>query len=198
MGKLRPVFLRPLCDLLAAHTTTPDRSWFAIWEGGGWLDGPGASLSATRDGCPPPRIEHATERWQLDLRAPRFGLPYSREYLLFWPDDHAWCVATEIDFDNTLVGGSRPLIDAIAGSPALKAFAISAGAPPRATRSTFSCTKRAWVREPGAARTTAWRARFAQRPAPGRPHDRSRRQAAHRAAARRRSSRAEARSRAGR
>jgi hypothetical protein len=63
--------------------------------------------------------------------APRFELP-GRAYLLLraplsavcgaetalhaaanlvWPDDHSWCVATEIDFDSTLVGASRKLID---------------------------------------------------------------------------------------
>lgn len=29
----------------------------------------------------------------------------------WWPDDHAWCVANEIDFDFTCVGGSPALID---------------------------------------------------------------------------------------
>src|SRR6185312_13427804 len=38
-GNLRPVSLRPLCDLLAAHTSTPDRIWFAVWEGWGWWGG---------------------------------------------------------------------------------------------------------------------------------------------------------------
>jgi len=32
---------------------------------------------------------------------------------LIWPDDHAWCVASEIDWDSTLVAGPRPLINAI-------------------------------------------------------------------------------------
>jgi hypothetical protein len=30
---------------------------------------------------------------------------------LFWPYDHAWCVATEIDFDFTCFGGTPTLID---------------------------------------------------------------------------------------
>jgi hypothetical protein len=63
--------------------------------------------------------------------APKFELP-GRTYLLLrallsavcesetelhaaanlvWPDDHSWWVATEIDFDSTLVGGSRELAD---------------------------------------------------------------------------------------
>jgi hypothetical protein len=32
---------------------------------------------------------------------------------LWWPDDRAWCVASEIDFRSTYVGGSRALIDRV-------------------------------------------------------------------------------------
>lgn len=43
---------------------------------------------------------------------------------LIWPDDHAWCVATEIDFDSTLVGGSRSLVDAILTDDTFEAFEV--------------------------------------------------------------------------
>lgn len=43
---------------------------------------------------------------------------------LIWPDDHAWCVATEIDFDSTLVGGSRELVDAILADDTFEAFEV--------------------------------------------------------------------------
>lgn len=36
---------------------------------------------------------------------------------LFWPADRAWCVASEIDFDSTLVGGTIELVDAILRAP---------------------------------------------------------------------------------
>ncbi len=35
---------------------------------------------------------------------------------LIWPADHAWCLASEIDFDSTVVGGPQSLIDAILAS----------------------------------------------------------------------------------
>jgi hypothetical protein len=65
--------------------------------------------------------------------APKFELP-GRKYLLVkaplpavceaeselssaanlvWPDDHSWCVTTEIDLDSTRLGGSRALVDAL-------------------------------------------------------------------------------------
>ncbi|MDO5494425.1 MAG: hypothetical protein Q4G64_01765, partial [bacterium] len=43
---------------------------------------------------------------------------------LWWPADRAWCVATEIDFDSTLVGGSAAAIDAVLASPDLEALPI--------------------------------------------------------------------------
>ena len=43
---------------------------------------------------------------------------------LIWPSDHSWLVASEVDFDSTLVGGSAALIEAIVDSPALEAWAV--------------------------------------------------------------------------
>jgi len=40
----------------------------------------------------------------------------------WWPDDHAWCVASEIDFPYTYVGGSQELIAAIIDDPAIEAL----------------------------------------------------------------------------
>lgn len=43
---------------------------------------------------------------------------------LIWPADHSWFVASEVDFDSTLVGGSTVLIDAILESPKLEAWEV--------------------------------------------------------------------------
>jgi hypothetical protein len=43
---------------------------------------------------------------------------------LIWPADHSWLVASEVDFDSTLVGGSNELIEAIVGSPTLEAWQV--------------------------------------------------------------------------
>ncbi|MFI0453806.1 hypothetical protein [Actinomadura sp. 6N118] len=45
---------------------------------------------------------------------------------LFWPDDRAWCVATDIDRDSTYVGGSAELIRELVADERLEAFAIEA------------------------------------------------------------------------
>ena len=36
---------------------------------------------------------------------------------IWWPEDHAWCVATDIDLFDTYVGGSRECIKAILSDP---------------------------------------------------------------------------------
>lgn len=43
---------------------------------------------------------------------------------LFWPADQSWCVATEIDFDSTLLGGDTDVIDAVLASPHLETWPI--------------------------------------------------------------------------
>ncbi|MGC3995916.1 MAG: hypothetical protein QM779_17670 [Propionicimonas sp.] len=43
---------------------------------------------------------------------------------LIWPADHAWCVASEIDFDSTIVAGPRDLVDAVLAAPAVEALEV--------------------------------------------------------------------------
>ncbi len=43
---------------------------------------------------------------------------------LIWPADHSWLVASEVDFDSTLVGGSAALVEAIVESPNLEAWRV--------------------------------------------------------------------------
>ncbi len=43
----------------------------------------------------------------------------------WWPASRGWCVATEIDFDSTLVGGSNALVKQILDDGRLEAFPVS-------------------------------------------------------------------------
>jgi len=43
---------------------------------------------------------------------------------LMWPADRAWFVASEIDFDSTLVGGTTDLVRAILDDPTLDAWSV--------------------------------------------------------------------------
>ena len=145
-GSLPLAIARALVDVLGDHTPTRDRCWFAAWEGrGDPRDGSAVLLTigGSPDNAPttpPPGTyrEKPTER-------PTFTLPHRGYYLargplaaaletvygitwgyqsasIWWPDDRAWCVATEVDFDWTYVGGSTECIAAILGDRRLEAL----------------------------------------------------------------------------
>lgn len=48
---------------------------------------------------------------------------------LFWPQDHAWCVASEIDLFCTLVGGSNELAESLLADPQLEVWRVFADDP---------------------------------------------------------------------
>jgi len=50
--------------------------------------------------------------------------PFVHTPSLLWPDDHAWCLATEVDLDSTLIGGSRALAAALIAAPGLEVLEI--------------------------------------------------------------------------
>jgi hypothetical protein len=47
---------------------------------------------------------------------------------ILWPEDHAWVLATEIDFDSTLVAGTRALIHELLQTPGLEVLPIGTDA----------------------------------------------------------------------
>jgi hypothetical protein len=51
--------------------------------------------------------------------------PFWRESpSLIWPADRSWFVASEVDFDSTVIGGSRSLVDALIDAPGLEVFEV--------------------------------------------------------------------------
>lgn len=127
---------RALVQVLARHTGSPDACWMCLWDGYGDLH-PGSSWAtvfASTPGAvrpPPPPRTYPPQR-------ERVKLPH-RDYLLFhgavsqaagwdegpnlwWPDDRTWCVASEIDFPYTYVGGSKGLVDEILRDADLEAL----------------------------------------------------------------------------
>ncbi len=173
-GEPSSEILLALVSHLRSSTTTPDRCFFAIWDGWGDLKGTSRGLHAlTTD--PPPRS--ALARWRVkrarrsSLEAlvtprdsfvadraaeaenrPRFefepktGRPYllgtgpldvilevadntsfdhpGLPVAMWWPADRAWFVASEIDFESTVVGGSPELRDSLLSDRELEAFEV--------------------------------------------------------------------------
>jgi hypothetical protein len=122
-----------LVSTLRAHTSTPNSCWLAIWHGYSQLTGSIIVCSVQQRGPrarPPQRRTITRFEPPAGLAvAPTVSLP-SREYFLYrgpievvprfehmpghlqtpnmwWPEDRAWFVATEIDFNSTLVACTR-------------------------------------------------------------------------------------------
>ena len=150
-GNLPAELLRILCATLAQHTSTPASCWFCLWDGYGWLHGsPAVAIMGTHGSIHvPPAFPPEV------LDGPRVRLP-GRDYLLFagplaaalqlgwtdpygfffpqspnlfWPTDHAWCVASEIDLLCTMVGGSDDLAEALLADPRLEAWRVQPDDP---------------------------------------------------------------------
>lgn len=146
-GELEPVSLAALLRVLRGYTATPDECWFCLWEGWGWLPGhPSAAVLGSSEPQPPafppevlsgPRVrlpgrDHLLFAGSLESALaighwprPDWFLPQSPQ--LMWPGDHAWCLGTEIDFDSTLVAGSRALVDELLASDALEVWEVQPG-----------------------------------------------------------------------
>jgi hypothetical protein len=56
------------------------------------------------------------------LALPALDGTFGQSPNLWWPADHAWCVATEIDLPWTYIGGPRGLIDAILADDRIEAL----------------------------------------------------------------------------
>jgi hypothetical protein len=132
-GSLRDIDLAALIGVLAAHTSTADRCSFCIWNGYGWDSAVSLSLKrrwlgrlrARRRSPPVPNpIPHEV------FVGPKVAMR-DLEYLLYegaiakatafvghhvrpnlwWPDDRAWVVASDIDLCWTYIAGSHALVD---------------------------------------------------------------------------------------
>jgi len=108
-----------LAAILTAYTTPPGACWFAVWEGF-------ADLDRKWRTAPVLSIPHR-KLLVLEGTLPEVGSTLSesawhyRSPSLWWPEDRAWCVATEVDFTWSYVGGSIPCIQQLLNDPELEA-----------------------------------------------------------------------------
>ena len=134
-GNLDAAALRALCRVLIDRTPAPE-CFFALWEGWGWVDGGGVFPRPARPAYPPevlarPRLQLPNRNYLLFggplTGSPSFANPYTdrlQSPSLCWPADRSWCVATEIDFDSTIVAGGAELVAAVLASPELEAWPV--------------------------------------------------------------------------
>ena len=113
---------RTLAEVLRSLTLTPDSCFFCLWQGYGNID--------TRLYKASSRVR-APGRDYLLFRGPigaimafitRDGPFWGHSPSIWWPEDRAWCVATDIDLFDTYVGGSEESIEAVLSNPELEAL----------------------------------------------------------------------------
>lgn len=137
VGSLPEGELEALVAVLRHHTGTPDHTWFAVWEGCG-LEGGSGYLVPSGEPVPSPpvappevlagpRLERPNRSYvllegSLDDATAVGKLLHGQSANLWWPEDRAWCVATEIDFSWTYVGGTEDLVADVLASPVLEAL----------------------------------------------------------------------------
>lgn len=108
-----PVEVRSvLVTVLERHTQSPDQCWFAIWEGWGGIE-------SVMQGVP--TFDLPNRRYYLlegPIHAAKESVDqgWNNSVSLWWPNDREWCVATEVDFNTTYVGGSSACIAALLSS----------------------------------------------------------------------------------
>jgi len=108
-----------LASLLRPHTTTQDVFWFCVWEGYGYFD---AKRYRDLPRVTVPQRSYVLYRGPLDaVTSFHWGWIWQSPNL-WWPDDHAWCVATEIDLPETYVGGSQACIEQILADDQLESI----------------------------------------------------------------------------
>lgn len=125
-GSLPRALAEVLVERLRPFTTAPGRCRHLVWDGYGDL--PGGDLERV------PRVRHpwrdyvllsgpveaaAAPLWQGEGGFARYQSPN-----LWWPQDRAWFVATEIDFSWTYVAGSAACVDALLREPRLETFTV--------------------------------------------------------------------------
>ena len=90
-----------LASLLSRNTGTPHRCNFAWWEGG--FHGDRKRLEAVEIG----EYQYFVYQRELDETPPRDSPN------LWWPEDRAWCVATDVDSFFTILGGSQDCVNKV-------------------------------------------------------------------------------------
>lgn len=136
-----------LCKILTAHTGESEHCYFGLCTIQSWLDSFSASELKPLLKLPMGRdyIVLAGPLWAVDQisrvrttdpkQAKQFLLresysPQDKKFgdifrdvpNLIWPSDHSWFVASEVDFDSTLLGGDAKLVEAIVNSPRFEAW----------------------------------------------------------------------------
>ena len=123
LGELPETVAPPLVAILKRHTNTPARCYLCIWEGYGSFEE--QFPQAARVALPDRTYLLFVGPIEAVLKLATWDNAITLPPNLWWPADRAWCCATEIDFLETLVGGSAACVDEILACPELETFRLS-------------------------------------------------------------------------
>jgi hypothetical protein len=148
-GELPEALAVRLAVVLASYTNRPECSYFAVWDG--WDT---SRLVFSFDGDTPENVqgrkreaaeEEAVAWCDLVQSGPAFTLPnrgmrllrgplkaldefyrfHHRPPSLWWPEDRAWCVGTDVDLMTSYLGASDACINAVLADEKIEALPVS-------------------------------------------------------------------------
>lgn len=120
-GSMPEEIARVLRDVLNRHTSS-ERWWFATWHGFGTTYVPGVESAPTFD--LPGRTYYLSVGSAADVTASVWADFGRQSANIWWPDDRAWCVATEIDLVWTYVAASADAVMELVVRGELEAFRL--------------------------------------------------------------------------
>lgn len=126
LGELEIEELDRLCHVLARRSADPDDCFFGFCTIHSWV-----AQAVSPEQWRQPKLKLPWGRDHVVARGPllaidqiRTGDAWRVAPNLIWPADRSWLVVSEVDFDSTLVGGSRALVDALVGDAELEVYEV--------------------------------------------------------------------------
>jgi hypothetical protein len=112
-----------LTPILATHSISTEGR-FLLWEGFGDLNDSVFNPKV-------PKVNHPMRSYYL-LRGPFDSYSqFSQDPSYWWPDDRAWCLCTDTDFEWSYLAGSRECIDEVLAVPLMDAVETKPENPAR-------------------------------------------------------------------
>jgi hypothetical protein len=148
-GQLERDVCARLARLFRPFTTTPQSAWYCVWGGWGGLAGPEVELAPAIDSRSyrvfrgpleaitglvfdiedPRSVAVLTSEVPSDQEAATDGADLADHLFyspsLWWPEDRAWFVHTEVDARSTYIGGTEELIRTLLEDPELEILPAS-------------------------------------------------------------------------
>jgi hypothetical protein len=117
-GVLPETQIRALAVVLREFTSTPDVCWFCLWTGFGGIAERGSIVSL-------PGRDYSLSCGDINAITSFYFGAHWQPANIWWPNDRAWCVASEIDLMATYVGGSSECIAELLASDELEVMHTS-------------------------------------------------------------------------